>query len=120
MLGRLLLSLIPLAGTGEFILQHFTNVLYSYVIIVLSQQSVAWTDPTTGIPFQSYVDPVHGIRLSTAFPAAASPTEFVGEIVAPIAAKWVGWSLGGGMNSNLLLVAWPNGNSIVSSTRYSM
>ncbi|KAG8697384.1 hypothetical protein FRC08_006563 [Ceratobasidium sp. 394] len=101
MLGRLLLSLLPLAGT------------------VFSQQSVPWTDPTTGIPFQSFVDPVHGIRLSIAFPSAASPTEFVGEIVAPISAKWVGWSLGGGMNNNLLLVAWPNGNSIVSSTRYT-
>ncbi|KAG8745775.1 hypothetical protein FRC10_007036 [Ceratobasidium sp. 414] len=101
MLGRLLLSLLPLAGT------------------VLSQQSTAWTDATTGIPFQSFVDPVHGIRLSTAFPSSTTPTEFVGEIVAPIAAKWVGWSLGGGMNNNLLLVAWPNGNSIVSSTRYT-
>ncbi|KAF8596986.1 hypothetical protein BDV93DRAFT_527730 [Ceratobasidium sp. AG-I] len=101
MLGRLLLSLLPLACT------------------VLSQQSVAWTDSLTGIPFQSYVDPVHGIRLSTAFPASTTSTEFVGEIVAPISAKWVGWSLGGGMNRNLLLVAWPNGNAIVSSTRYS-
>lgn len=102
MLGRLLLSLIPLAGT------------------VLSQQSVAWTDSTTGIPFQSYVDPVHGIRLSIAFPpTSAGSTEFVGEIVAPINAKYVGWSLGGGMNNNLLLVAWPNGNSIVSSTRFT-
>ncbi|KAG8687354.1 hypothetical protein FRC12_017219 [Ceratobasidium sp. 428] len=101
MLGRLLLSLLPLAGA------------------VLSQQSVAWTDPSTGIPFQSFVDPVHGIRLSTAFPASTTATEFIGEIVAPISAKWVGWSLGGGMNNNLLVVAWPNGNSIVSSTRYT-
>ncbi|QRV98090.1 GMC oxidoreductase [Ceratobasidium sp. AG-Ba] len=101
MLGRLLLSLLPLAGS------------------VLSQQSSAWTDPSTNIPFQSFVDPVHGIRLSTAFPASTTSTEFVGEIVAPISAKWVGWSLGGGMNNNLLLVAWPNGNSVVASTRYT-
>ncbi|CAE6505183.1 unnamed protein product [Rhizoctonia solani] len=101
MLGRLILSFIPLAGAA------------------LAQQSGAWTDPTTNIPFQSYVEPGTGIRLSTAFPAATAPTEFVGEIVAPITSKWVGWSLGGGMNSNLLLVAWPNGNSIVSSTRMS-
>ncbi|CAE7204138.1 unnamed protein product [Rhizoctonia solani] len=101
MLGRLILSLIPLAGAA------------------LAQQSNPWTDPSTNIPFQSFVEPVTGIRLSTAFPSSTSPTEFVGEIVAPITSKWVGWSLGGGMNNNLLLVAWPNGNSIVSSTRMS-
>ncbi|KAG8688196.1 hypothetical protein FRC11_005887 [Ceratobasidium sp. 423] len=99
MLGRLILSLIPLAGAA------------------FAQQSSAWTDSATGIPFQSYVEPVTGIRISTAFPSSTTPTEFVGEIIAPISSKWVGWSLGGGMNSNLLLVAWPNGNSIVSSTR---
>ncbi|KAJ1308933.1 hypothetical protein OPQ81_004617 [Rhizoctonia solani] len=101
MLGRLILSLIPLAGAA------------------FAQQSSAWTDSATGIPFQSYVEPVTGIRLSTAFPSSTTPTEFVGEIIAPISSKWVGWSLGGGMNSNLLLVAWPNGNSVVSSTRMS-
>ncbi|KAF8605228.1 cellobiose dehydrogenase [Ceratobasidium sp. AG-I] len=102
MLGRLLLSLLPLAGA------------------VLSQQSVAWTDTLTGIPFQSYVDPVHGIRISITFPASTTATEFVGEIVAPIAAKWVGWTFGPGMNSNLMVVAWPNGNNIVASTRYAV
>ncbi|KAF8596985.1 cellobiose dehydrogenase [Ceratobasidium sp. AG-I] len=101
MLGRLLLALLPLAGTA------------------LAQQSVAWVDTLTGIPFQSYIEPVNGIRLSIAFPSSTTSTEFVGEIVAPISAKWVGWSLGGGMNRNLLLVAWPNNNAIVSSTRYS-
>jgi len=102
MLGRLLLSLLPLAGT------------------VLSQQSTAWTDSLTGIPFQSFVDPVHGIRISTAFPSSTTATEFIGEIVAPIASKWVGWTFGPGMNSNLMVVAWPNGNSIVASTRYAV
>ncbi|CEL59822.1 Cellobiose dehydrogenase OS=Phanerochaete chrysosporium GN=CDH-1 PE=1 SV=1 [Rhizoctonia solani AG-1 IB] len=99
MLGRLILSLIPLAGA------------------VFAQQSTPWTDPATNIPFESYVNPVNGIRYSIAFPSSTSPTEFVGEIAAPISSKWVGWSLGPGMNGNLLLVAWPNGNSIVGSAR---
>ncbi|KAF8595031.1 CBD9-like protein [Ceratobasidium sp. AG-I] len=101
MLSRLLASLLLITGT------------------VLSQ-SVAWTDTPTGIPFQSFLDPVHGIRLSIAFPASTSSTEFVGEIIAPISAKWVGWSLGGGMNYNLLLVAWPWNGAIVPSTRYAL
>ena len=79
-----------------------------------------WTDSLTGIPFQSFIDPVDNIRLSITFPDSTTATEFVGEIVAPIAAKWAGWSLGGGMNFNLLLVAWPNNNAIVSSTRYAV
>ena len=42
----------------------------------------------------------------------------MGEFVAPLDAKWLGFSLGGAMLQNLLLVAWPNGNKIVASTRY--
>lgn len=51
--------------------------------------------------------------------SGAQSTEFIGEIVAPVANKWVGVALGGSMLQNLLLVAWPNGNQIVSSTRWA-
>jgi len=46
-------------------------------------------------------------------------SEFIGEIVAPIAAKWAGVSPGGSMLHNLLLVAWPNNGKIVRSARYA-
>ena len=45
--------------------------------------------------------------------------EFVGEIVAPVANQWVGIALGGQMAYDLLLVAWPNGNQINFSPRYT-
>lgn len=45
--------------------------------------------------------------------------EFIGEIVAPLDGKWAGVAPGGQMLQNLLLVAWPNGNSIVRSARYA-
>ncbi|KAL9714475.1 substrate-specific activator of APC-dependent proteolysis [Leucoagaricus gongylophorus] len=45
--------------------------------------------------------------------------EFIGEIVAPLDARWAGVSPGGQMLQNLLLTVWPNGNSIVRSARYA-
>ncbi|PFH51659.1 hypothetical protein AMATHDRAFT_58825 [Amanita thiersii Skay4041] len=54
-------------------------------------------------------------------PTSSNSDEFIGEIVAPLStgSKWVGVSPGGQMLRNLLLVAWPNGNSIVRSARYT-
>ena len=51
--------------------------------------------------------------------SGAQSTEFIGEIVAPVANKWVGVALGGAMSDDLLLVAWPNANQIVASTRWA-
>lgn len=50
-------------------------------------------------------------------PVAANDDEFIGVIIAPNAVKWAGVVLGPGMNGNLLLVAWPNGNNLVGSAR---
>ncbi|KAA1477787.1 hypothetical protein DENSPDRAFT_867739 [Dentipellis sp. KUC8613] len=105
MLGRLALGLLPL------------------VTSVLSQGSSSYTDPANGITFQGITDPVHGVTYGAVFPplatSGADPTEFIGEIVAPLDAKWVGLAMAGAMLDNLLIVAWPNGNKIVSSTRYA-
>ncbi|KAG6865808.1 hypothetical protein C0991_011613 [Blastosporella zonata] len=93
--------------------------LLSLVPHVLSQ-GAAYTDPDNGISFWGYTDPVHQVTYGYVFPPLeSSSNEFIGEIVAPIAAKWVGASPGGAMLQNLLLVAWPNGNSIVRSARYA-
>ncbi|ETW75429.1 cellobiose dehydrogenase 1 [Heterobasidion irregulare TC 32-1] len=103
--GQKLLAVLPLITT------------------VLSQSSSSYTDPSNGITFQGYSDPVHGVTYGAVFPPLATsgsnPTEFIGEIVAPLAAKWVGLALAGAMLQDLLLVAWPNGNTIVRSTRYA-
>ncbi|KAF8584272.1 hypothetical protein K439DRAFT_1150670 [Ramaria rubella] len=100
--GRLLLALLPLAK------------------MVLAQESVAFYDTENGFNFQAYTDPVHLVTYAATFPTATSgagSTEFIGEIIAPVANQWVGLSVGGAMLNSLLLVAWPNGNAIVASPR---
>ncbi|KAJ3567244.1 hypothetical protein NP233_g6490 [Leucocoprinus birnbaumii] len=103
MLGRLATSLLP------------------FVAIALAQAGGPYVDPDNGISFTGYTDPVHGVTYGYVFPPADSTgslaNEFIGEIVAPIATKWAGVAPGGAMLQNLLLVAWPNGNSIVRSAR---
>ncbi|KDQ12663.1 carbohydrate-binding module family 1 protein [Botryobasidium botryosum FD-172 SS1] len=102
MLGRILVSLLPLVGAA------------------FAQQSTPYTDPANGITFQSYSDPTHGITFRWVFPPLTSPqTEYIGEIVAPIDVGYVGFSLGGSMTYSLLLVAWQNAQTIVTSTRWT-
>lgn len=66
---------------------------------------------------------MHDVTYGFVFPPLATSgtqsTEFIGEVVAPIDAEWIGIALGGAMAGDLLLVAWPNGNEIVSSTRWT-
>ena len=125
MFGQKLLAVLPLITTGGFsvINDHAIYILKSIGMTVLSQSSSSYTDPSNGITFQGYSDPVHGVTYGAVFPPLATsgsnPTEFIGEIVAPLAAKWVGLALAGAMLQDLLLVAWPNGNTIVRSTRYA-
>ncbi|PPQ99962.1 hypothetical protein CVT24_009541 [Panaeolus cyanescens] len=99
MLLRLALGLLSVAGTAF-------------------SQGGPYVDPDNGITFHGMTDPVHGVTYGFVFPPIGG-TEFLGEIVAPIASKWVGISPGGTMLHNLLLVAWANGNSIVRSARYT-
>nr|Q01738.1 RecName: Full=Cellobiose dehydrogenase; Short=CDH; AltName: Full=Cellobiose-quinone oxidoreductase; Flags: Precursor [Phanerodontia chrysosporium]AAB61455.1 cellobiose dehydrogenase [Phanerodontia chrysosporium]AAB92262.1 cellobiose dehydrogenase [Phanerodontia chrysosporium]AAC49277.1 cellobiose dehydrogenase [Phanerodontia chrysosporium] len=105
MLGRSLLALLPFVG------------------LAFSQSASQFTDPTTGFQFTGITDPVHDVTYGFVFPplatSGAQSTEFIGEVVAPIASKWIGIALGGAMNNDLLLVAWANGNQIVSSTRWA-
>ena len=86
-------------------------------------QASTYVDPDNGITFTGYTEPAHGVTYGFTFPplvtTGQNSTEFIGEIVAPIAAKWVGVSPGGSMLHNLLLVAWPNAGKIVRSARYT-
>ncbi|KAH8103281.1 cellobiose dehydrogenase [Cristinia sonorae] len=103
MLRRALLALLPLAGS------------------VLGQTATQFIDGETGWQFTGITDPVHQVTYGLTFPPLASSgpqsTEFIGEFVAPIANKWVGFAIGGAMLQNPLIVAWPNENEIVASTR---
>lgn len=86
---------------------------------MLSQSASGFTDPVTGFQFTGITDPVHEVTYGFVFPTDTTSTEFIGEVVAPLDAEWIGIALGGAMNNDLLLVAWPNGNQIVSSTRWA-
>ncbi|THH28872.1 hypothetical protein EUX98_g5306 [Antrodiella citrinella] len=105
MIGRALLALLPLVGS------------------VLGQTAAGYTDPDNGWQFTGITDPVHDVTYGLIFPPLVSSgpqsTEFIGEFITPIAAEWLGFSMGGAMLDNLLLVAWPNGNDIIASTRYA-
>ena len=85
----------------------------------LAQTAAPYTDPDNGFVFEGITDPVHNVTYGIVLPAASTSTEFIGEIVAPVAAKWVGLALGGAMIGDLLVVAWPNNGEIVASTRYA-
>ena len=88
--------------------------------LALGQSAAPYTDPDNGITFWGITDPAHGVTYGYVFPPdPATSNEFIGEIVAPIATKWAGVSPIGSMLHSLLLVAWPNGNSIVRSARYA-
>jgi Cytochrome domain of cellobiose dehydrogenase len=75
-----LLALVPLLGS------------------VLAQQSVSQCDTEAKICFQGLTDPVHGVSYRVVFPplvtSGANSTEFIGEIVAPVAVKWAAIALG--------------------------
>ncbi|KAF6760392.1 cellobiose dehydrogenase [Ephemerocybe angulata] len=90
--------------------------LLSILGLALAQD--AYVDSDNGITFWGVTDPVHGVTYGyTLPPLNAGYDEFIGEIVAPIATKWAGVSPGGAMLNNLLLVAWADGDKIVSSPR---
>nr|AAC32197.1 cellobiose dehydrogenase [Trametes cinnabarina] len=100
-LQHLLLSLLPLASS------------------VYAQVAAPYVDSGNGFVFDGITDPVYHVSYGIVLPQATTSSEFIGEIVAPLDAKWIGLALGGAMIGDLLIVAWPNGNEIVSSTRYA-
>ncbi|XXH01081.1 hypothetical protein Hte_007432 [Hypoxylon texense] len=81
-------------------------------------------DPDTGFSFsQQNVQITTGssyitIRVAIPSPApAGQPYDAVLQIVAPVAAGWVGLAWGGSMTNNPLLIGWLNGASGVASVR---
>ncbi|KAI4600594.1 hypothetical protein KJ359_000953 [Pestalotiopsis sp. 9143b] len=82
-------------------------------------KTTAYTDSNTGIDFQTYADTT-GYSFGMATPEDPT-TEFIGQMVVPLTdgAGWGALAFGPGMTGRLLLVAWPNGDEVVSSFRYT-
>ena len=125
MIRRALLALLPLVGTGSCHLSSFCmcNTSADALFVVLGQTATQYTDPENGWVLTGITDPVHQVTYGLTFPplatSGAQSNEFIGEISAPIDALWVGFSVGGAMLDNLLLVAWPWNGQLVTSTRYA-
>lgn len=77
-----------------------------------------YTDPNTGITFETYLDSSLAFSWGMVFPETLD-TDFIGQLVVPLTdgAGWGGISFGGDMTEHLLFVAWPNGDDIVTSFR---
>ena len=89
------------------------NALVGLAVSVSNAQDAAseWCDSITDICFQRFYDEELGMGWGYLFPPASSaPGEFVGLFTAPVAAGWIGNSLGGGMRSNPLVIGWVDSN----------
>lgn len=77
-----------------------------------------YTDPNTGITFETYLESSLAFSWGMVFPETMG-TDFIGQLVVPLTdgAGWGGISFGGDMTEHLLFVAWPNGDDIVTSFR---
>ncbi|KUI55306.1 Cellobiose dehydrogenase [Cytospora mali] len=78
----------------------------------------AYTDPNTGIDFQTYFSSSVDYSFGLALPETVE-SDFIGQLVVPLtdSAGWGGVSFGSGMLNHLLLVAWADGDDVVSSFR---
>lgn len=79
-------------------------------------QSVAYTDPNTNIDFMSYYDSDTETRWGVATPETLGK-DLIIQMVAPTTVGWAGFDLGTAMSNKLLVVAWPNGDEVMSSFR---
>ena len=79
-----------------------------------AQTAATYTDATSGIKFNG-IQHTSGFRTGIVLPENPT-TDFIGQIVAP-KGGWGSLSLGGSMREKLLVVAWPNGEEIVTSFR---
>ncbi|KAL1709855.1 hypothetical protein EV121DRAFT_267049 [Schizophyllum commune] len=92
--------------------------LVSLAAAAAQDTTVAFTDPNTGIDFQAFSDSNLGYQFGIALPETIT-TDFIGQLVVPLngTAGWAGVSFGEHMVGPLLLAAWANAGSVVSSFR---
>ncbi|KAJ8123784.1 hypothetical protein ONZ43_g345 [Nemania bipapillata] len=101
-----------------------TAVLAAAVSIrtCLAQDPVPYTDPGSGIEFGTWEQ--GDMTIGMALPADAltkDATEFIGYLKCATGAGWCGLSYGesGQMTQALLMVAWANGEEVLTSFRYA-
>ena len=84
----------------------------------VAQSTETFTDPLTGIVFQRFFGAATNFGFGIALPENPS-TDFIGQldVAMPNREGWAGISLQEDMVDPLLIVAWPNGNEVVSSFR---
>lgn len=78
--------------------------------------STTYVDPDTNISFQRWTDSSTSYSFGIALPSSPS-TDFIGQISAPITEGYAAVALRTSMAGSLLIVAWPDGDSVVSSLR---
>ncbi|GAB1309850.1 Cellobiose dehydrogenase [Madurella fahalii] len=77
-------------------------------------------DSTSNICYISYSRSASNPTFRIAVPDAGSaPFDTLLQIIAPVSIGWAGFAWGGGMTTNPLTVAWPNGNNVTVSSRWS-
>ncbi|KAF2260566.1 CBD9-like protein [Lojkania enalia] len=88
-----------------------------FITLAAAQTPSPYTDPQSGITFNTFIEPSSGYFFGIALPEDTSNNT---DFIATLGSKGTGWSgvsLGGGMLNKLLIVAWPNGQSVVASFR---
>ncbi|GIJ99447.1 hypothetical protein Aspvir_001579 [Aspergillus viridinutans] len=102
----------------SFLFGGFVALSSTLGAFAANYNSSAYSDSASGIDFQRWCDEDTGFCFGLALPETVG-TDFVGQLVVPLDSSkgWGGVSLGGSMTSALLIAAWPNGNSAVSSLR---
>lgn len=83
----------------------------------VAQTPAPYTDAKSGITFNAYIDRTSGYFFGIALPSNTTGNQ---DFIATIGSKGTGYagaSLGGGMLGKLLVLAWPNGQTVVSSFR---
>ena len=73
-----------------------------------AQKMLEWSNNTIGVTYKLAIPE-----------ASLGPFDMAWSIVAPVGMGWAALSMGGCMLRSPLLVAWPNGKSVVVSPRWA-
>ncbi|KAF1957135.1 CBD9-like protein [Byssothecium circinans] len=95
-----------------------STLLPALLPLAAAQSPAPYTDAKSGITFSTFTH-TSGYFFGLALPLANTTTSST-DFIATIGGKGTGWSgvsLGGKMLGKLLIVAWPNGQSVLGSFR---
>ncbi|PKS12504.1 hypothetical protein jhhlp_000711 [Lomentospora prolificans] len=105
-------------------MKSFASIILAVAPLAFAQEPTPYTDADTGIGFNTWSTP--SVRYGMALPADAletDATEYIGLLTcaSPEGANtgWCGISFGGGMVNNLLLLAYPHNDQVLTSFRWA-